>query len=180
MKQNDEAIFLLNLKKVIKMISELNINEFHRVLDEMTVEGTPSYKGNLLIFFTINFSDKPFYGFVSKNEFAISKNSNIKSMPYLIRGNFKKFEDKTEVDYEIKPIKFGYYWIKIMSIIFLIVALVALFVFISTFYHYGEINPIILVFFFMLFLSIFANVDLYLKKKNFEKLFLKKLKIKNF
>ena len=101
-------------------------------------------------------------------------------MPYLIRGNFKKFEDKTEVDYEIKPIKFGYYWIKIMSIIFLIVALVALFVFISTFYHYGEINPIILVFFFMLFLSIFANVDLYLKKKNFEKLFLKNLKIKNF
>ena len=93
MKQNDEAIFLLNLKKVIKMISELDINEFHRVLDEMTVEGTPSYKGNLLIFFTINFSDKPFYGFVSKNEFAISKNSNIKSMPYLIRGNFKKFED---------------------------------------------------------------------------------------
>lgn len=161
------------------MISELNFEEFHKTLNELTVEGTPSYKGNLLIFFTINFSEKPFYGFVSKNEFAISKNSNIKSMPYIIRGDFKKFEDKTEVDYEIKLIKFGYYWIKLMSIIFLIIALLALFVVFSTFYNRGEINPMILVFFFTLFFSIFANVDLYLKKKKFEKLFLKNLKIKN-
>ena len=159
------------------MISELSINEFHKILNEMTIEGTPSYKGSFFAFFTINFSNKPFYGFVSKNDFEISKNSNIKSIPFTIRGNYKKNGEKTEVNYEIKPIKFGYYWIKVMSIIFLVIGLVALFGVISTYYHHGEISPIILVFFFMLFFSIFANVDLYLKKKNFEKLFLKTLKI---
>ena len=51
------------------MISELSINEFHRTLNEMTVEGTPSYKGSFFAFFTINFSNKPFYGYVSKSEF---------------------------------------------------------------------------------------------------------------
>lgn len=159
------------------MISELSINEFHRILNEMTVEGTPSYKGSFFAFITINFSNKLFYGFVSKNDFEISKNSNIKLVPFTIRGNYKKNGEKTEVDYEIKPIKFGYYWIKIMSIIFLVIGLVALFGVISTYYHHGEISPIILVFFFTFFLSIVANVDLYLKKRNFEKLFLKTLKI---
>ena len=159
------------------MISELNFEEFHKILNELTVEGTPSYKGSLFAFFTINFSDKPFYGNISKYDFAISKNSNINLVPFTISGNYKKSGDKTKVDYEIQPIKFGYYWIKVMSILFLIISLVALFGVISTFYHHGEISPIILLFFFTLFFSIFANVDLYLKKKNFEKLFLKKLKI---
>jgi len=161
------------------MISELNFEEFHKILNNLTVEGTPSYKGSFFVFFTINFSDNPFYGYVSKSEFAISKNSNIKLVPFTIRGNYEKNGDKTEVDYEIQPIKFGFYWIKVMSIIFLIIGLVALFGVISTFYHHGEISPNILIFFFMLFLSTFANVDLYLKKKNFEKLFLKTLKINN-
>lgn len=161
------------------MISELNFEEFHKILNELTVEGTPSYKGSLFAFFTINFSDKPFYGYISKHDFEISKNSNIWLVPFTICGNYKKSGDKTEVDYEIQPIKFGYYWIKVMSIIFLIIGLVVLYGVISTFYHHGEISPIILLFFFTLFFSIFANVDLYLKKKNIEKLFLKKLKINN-
>ena len=41
------------MKKTIKMISELSINEFHRTLNEMTVEGTPSYKGSFFAFFPL-------------------------------------------------------------------------------------------------------------------------------
>ena len=159
------------------MISELNFEEFHNALNKLTVEGTPSYKGSFFAFFTINFSDKPFYGFISKQEFEISKNSSIKLVPYTIRGNFKKNGDKTIVDYEIQPVKFGYYWIKALSIIFLVIGLIALLGVVSTFYHHGEISPIVSVFFFTFFLSFFANINLYLKKKNFEKLFLKKLRI---
>ena len=159
------------------MISELSINEFHRTLNEMTVEGTPSYKGSFFAFFTINSSNKPFYGYVSKSEFAISKNSNIKLVPFTIRGNYKKNGDKTEVDYEIQPIKFGNYWIKFMPIS---VLLISIFLFLLNINNKDFVNSQLIIFIlFTLFFSIFANVDLYLKKKNFEKLFLKTLKINN-
>ena len=159
------------------MISELSINEFHRTLNEMTVEGTPSYKGSFFAFFTINFSNKPFYGYVSKSEFAISKNSNIKLVPFTIRGNYKKNGDKTEVDYEIQPIKFGNYWIKFMPIS---VLLISIFLFLLNINNKDFVNSQLIIFIlFTLFFSIFANVDLYLKKKNFENLFLKTLKINN-
>ena len=159
------------------MISELSINEFHRTLNEMTVEGTPSYKGSFFAFFTINFFNKPFYGYVSKSEFAISKNSNIKLVPFTIRGNYKKNGDKTEVDYEIQPIKFGNYWIKFMPIS---VLLISIFLFLLNINNKDFVNSQLIIFIlFTLFFSIFANVDLYLKKKNFEKLFLKTLKINN-
>ena len=157
------------------MISELSINEFHITLNEMTVEGTPSYKGSFFAFFTINFSNKSFYGYVSKSEFAISKNSNIKLVPFTIRGNYKKNGDKTEVDYEIQPIKFGNYWIKFMPIS---VLLISIFLFLLNINNKDFVNSQLIIFIlFTLFFSIFANVDLYLKKKNFEKLFLKTLKI---
>ena len=86
------------------MISELSINEFHRTLNEMTVEGTPSYKGSFFAFFTINFFNKPFYGYVSKSEFAISKNSNIKLVPFTIRGNYKKTEIKQKLIMKSNPL----------------------------------------------------------------------------
>ena len=83
------------------MISELSINEFHRTLNEMTVEGTPSYKGSFFAFFTINFSNKPFYGYVSKSEKSteviryLAEKSN-RSFPIIGVGGIHSAEDAIE------------------------------------------------------------------------------------
>ena len=60
------------------------------------------------------------------------------------------------------------------------VLLISIFLFLLNINNKDFVNSQLIIFIlFTLFFSIFANIDLYLKKKNFEKLFLKTLKINN-
>lgn len=162
------------------MISNHEISEFEEKFKELTKIGNPSLKGNPLAVFSLNFSQKPFYGYVNQSGFRITKNANIIVIPYLIAGEFKKKGNRTEVKYEIIPMKFGYYWIRIFPVIFNILGLIALVI------NYKSIEFETLnfakVLFVLLLIEVFFLLPLIITeilKARFEKKFLKELKIQN-
>ena len=161
------------------MTSEYNIKDFREKLLELTKEGYPLNKGNPFAIFSINFSSKPFYGNIYESTFKITKNANINLLPYLIEGKFKKNGNVTLLNYEIIPMKFGYYWIKFFPILINFIGIVALL------FNLKNIDSDILNTKFLFFVFI-AELILILpllitkiRKKKFEKEFLRSLKIKN-
>lgn len=161
------------------MISEYEFSEFKNKLTELTKDGYPMFKGNPFAMFTINFSSKPFYGNILSKEFKITKNSNVSPLPYLILGKFRKNGNFTEVNYEIKPMKFGHYWIRFFPIIGNIILLSVLFFNLAEMnIDFTEIKTYILIILFELFIF-FPTYLTKLQLKNFESKFKKELKIKN-
>ena len=161
------------------MTSEFNIEEFKGKLKELTKNGYALIKGNPFAIFSINFSDKPFYGNIYESEFKITRNANLNLVPYVIIGNFKKSGKQTAVKYEIKPMKFGYYWIRFFPILINIVGIVALLLNLKNIdKNIFTIKSFIIVFMVELFL-LFPILLTEMKKRKFEKEFLNKLKINN-
>lgn len=164
-----------------EMISTYEISKFKEKLNELTKSGYPLLKGNPLgVFFSLNFSPKPFYGYVYESEFKITKNTNINVIPYLIVGKFKKKAKFTEVTYQIIPMKFGYYWIRIIPLLFNIIGIIALAINYSSI-DFENFNYTTGLLFFLLceFFLLLPLLITYISKKKFEKKFLKELKIQN-
>ena len=101
------------------MISKINIIEFSRNLQNNTKYGNPKIKGTPFAVFTlIGDSNKIFFGNYNKTNFALTKNATFFPTPFIISGNIKsKNNIESEIIYEIKPIGFGYYWLKYMPLV---------------------------------------------------------------
>jgi len=161
------------------MTSEYNIEEFKGKLNELTKNGYALIKGNPFAIFSINFSDKPFYGNIYESEFKITRNANLNLVPYVIIGNFKKSGKQTAVKYEVKPMKFGYYWIRFFPILINIVGIVALLLNLKNIdKNIFNTKFFVIIFIVELFL-LFPILHTEMKKRKFEKEFLNKLKINN-
>jgi len=104
------------------MISKLNLSEFVNELEENTTKGNPSIKGTPLVILTI-FEDtkKKFYGEFNKSSFRLTRNSVFYPIPYIFEGKINvKNDSSTNISLKIKPIWFGYLWIRILPIFALI------------------------------------------------------------
>ena len=165
------------------MVSELNVIEFKNKLTDLTVDGNPFLKGSPLALLSINFSNKIFYGRLEKHEFYITKNANLLLTPFLISGEFKKEGKFTEVEYEISPLKFGYYWMKMYPIITNTILFTIIIFNISEF-PFEKVNLNFAIKFLLIFIALEAFLFsplLYLKKSKIalERKFLKNFEIRN-
>ncbi len=159
------------------MISEYEFNDFKNNLDQLTKKGNPLIKGNPLASLSLNFSTKPFYGNISKNKFIISKNANMNLVPYLIRGTFKKRGNQTEIFYEIIQMRFAYHWFRIFPFVGNVIGSIFIIKNLETIIkalNFWEILFVLLIIEVLLFAPIFTNR---IKKRKFEKEFIKRMKI---
>jgi hypothetical protein len=69
---------------------------------------------------TLNTSSKPFYGVVDSSKFRLTKNSSLFPTPFIIHGTFKPIGNETQLNYQIRPIWFGYLWIRFFPVFGLI------------------------------------------------------------
>ena len=104
------------------MESKIDIVEFRNRLSKNTSIGNPNINGTPLVILTmLDSSNKKFYGRINNNSFEITRHSTFYPIPYKIKGDFKSDNDsKTKVKYVIKPIWFGYLWIRIIPAIFVL------------------------------------------------------------
>ncbi|MEO5776017.1 MAG: hypothetical protein ABIQ27_03880 [Flavobacterium sp.] len=151
------------------MISKINPAEFSERLNKNTKYGSPRILGTpFSVFYAFGESEKIFFGTYNKTKFELTKNTIIYATPFIISGEFKsKKNNQTEINYELKPIGFGYYWLKYFP-------LIAFVMFNLTFYSVSESFEIVLI-----MNSIIAGLALFLhfsvkwKKKKLENDFIK-------
>lgn len=101
------------------MNSKITIAEFRERLNKHTKYGNPKIKGTPFGVLSISReSDKIFFGIHDRNKFELTKNFVLQLTPYIISGEIQtKNNNQTEVNFEIKPIGFAYYWMKYVLII---------------------------------------------------------------
>ena len=127
------------------MISKINIEEFRERLNKNTKLGNPKTKGTPFAVLSISGeSEKPFFGTFDKTKLELTENATLFSTPYIISGEINpKNDTQTEIIYEVKPIGFGYYWLKYMPIFGIIVFNLILFIESASLKAFQIINPII-------------------------------------
>jgi len=104
------------------MISKLSKSEFINRLEKNTKIGDPIIKGTPFVIFTIfGQTNKKFYGQFSKSNFLLTKNAVIFPIPYIFEGKFNSISNaSTEISLKVRPIWFGYLWIRILPVLTLI------------------------------------------------------------
>ncbi|MBF7091265.1 hypothetical protein IUY40_06910 [Flavobacterium sp. ALJ2] len=153
------------------MVSKINIAQFRERLNKNTKYGNPRIKGTPFAVFSISGeSNKSFYGTYDKAKFELTKNSTLFPAPFIISGKINsKNNTQTEITYEVKPIGFGYYWLKYMPTIGILMFNLVLYTQSEPSKVYIIINPIIFGF------AIISRFYLLRKKKklvtDFEKVF---------
>jgi len=97
------------------MISRLSTTDFYKRLKDNTKIGNPIIKGTPFAgYVKIGEFNKPFFGDFDDSKFRLTKNSSISPIPYIIHGFIKsKNDSETEISIDIKPIGFGFYWIRL-------------------------------------------------------------------
>ena len=125
------------------MISKINSIEFIERLNKNTKLGNPKIKGTPFAITSISGeSDKTFFGTFDKTKFELTENATLFPTPYIISGEINpKSETQTEINYEVKPIGFGYYWLKYIPIFGLIVFNLILYTQSASLKAYQIINP---------------------------------------
>lgn len=105
------------------MISRLNTRDFIKRLKDNTKYGNPKIKGTPFAgYVKLGEFNKKFFGDFDDSKFRLTKNSSLFPTPYIIQGFIKsKGDSETEVSIEIKPIGFGYYWIRLFPLTLLII-----------------------------------------------------------
>ncbi len=105
------------------MIADIGIEEFRKRFVENTKIGNTKYIGTpFQVFNVIGENGKKFYGKLNMNQFTVTSNAILFSSPFALEGNIKPLDNfQTEIVYEIKPLKFGYYWMKYLPIVMLVV-----------------------------------------------------------
>lgn len=105
-----------------KMVSKLNKSEFIKRLEQNTKIGDPKIKGTPFAVLTMfGMSRKKFYGEYTETDFQLTKNAVIFTIPYIFEGTLKTIDEtSTEILFNIKPIWFGYLWIRVLPVLGLI------------------------------------------------------------
>lgn len=102
------------------MISNISEDDFEKRLKSNVEFGNIKVKGiPFHMFYLLVKSDKIFFGTYGKNKFEITENFGLLfPNTYRISGDYKsKSNNQTEVNYEIKPLGFVYYWNRYMFLI---------------------------------------------------------------
>ena len=110
-------------KKIIQLESKFDINEFRNNLIKLTKKGNPKIMGTPFAIFELlggEFS-KPFFGQITESKFKITLNKLFFPTPYVLEGEIHKTKTNFTIDYIIKPIWFGYLWIRIIPLLFITV-----------------------------------------------------------
>lgn len=105
------------------MISKLNKSDFIERLEQNTKIGDPKIKGTpFAVFSMFGKTRMKFYGEYSNSAFRLTKNANLYPIPYIFQGTIKsKDKTSTEISLNIKPIWFGYLWIRVLPALALII-----------------------------------------------------------
>ncbi|MEC4003136.1 hypothetical protein OX283_000575 [Flavobacterium sp. SUN052] len=130
------------------MTSKINTVAFSNRFKENTKFGNPKIVGTLFhIFFIKGDSRKLFFGNYDKNKFELTKNSIFFFTPFVIFGTFRyKKENQTEINYQIKPIGFVYYWFKYFPVIAILFGNLIFYTQSVTFDNYLRLNILLLCF----------------------------------
>lgn len=104
------------------MQSKIDITEFKRRLSKNTIIGNPNINGTPLVIFSLFYSSHhKFFGRINGNRFEITTHTTFRSIPYKIKGEINsEIDSKTNINYKIKPIWFGYLWIRIIPALFVL------------------------------------------------------------
>lgn len=130
------------------MVSKINITEFRERLHKNTKIGNPKIKGTPFAVISISrYSNKTFFGTYDNTKFELTENATLFPTPYFISGEINpKNDTQTEIIYEVKPIGFGYYWLKYMPIFGIIVFNLILYIESAPLKVYQIMNPVMLCF----------------------------------
>lgn len=146
------------------MTTRLTYKEFESRLTDLTRIGEPTIMGTPFAILTIfDFSGKPFYGLFDKSKFQLARNK-ILPLPtgYIVTGTYSEADNKTILNYEIKPIAFAYYWIRTAPILFFLFINAVLFFNLRTF----ELDVILVLNGLVLLVTILVlTVDRFQKKR---------------
>ena len=155
------------------MVSKISIVEFRERLVKNTKYGNPKIKGTpFAIFSKFGESNKSFYGTYNEAKFELTKNSTLFPAPFIISGKFNSTSNnRTEIVYEVKPIAFGYYWIKYLPIFGILMFNLILYMDSRPVEMYTIINLILLGFF------IISRIYMWRKKSKLIAVFEKKFEI---
>jgi hypothetical protein len=155
------------------MVSKISIIEFRERLVKNTKYGNPKIKGTPFAVFSISGElNKSFYGTYNEVKFELTKNSTLFPAPFIISGKFNSTSNnRTEIVYEVKPIGFGYYWIKYLPIFGILMFNLILFMESTPVEMYTIINLILLGFF------IISRIYMWRKKSKLISVFEKKFEI---
>ena len=146
------------------MVSKINITEFRERLHKNTKIGNPKIKGTPFAVLTISgVSEKPFFGTFDKTKFKLTENATLFPTPFTISGEINpKNDTQTEINYEVLPIGFGYYWLKYMPIIGIFVFNLILYTQSAPLKAYQIMNPIMFSF------IVFSRFYMWRKKNKIE------------
>ncbi len=158
------------------MTSKLGLSDFKNRLSNHTKIGDPKIKGTPFAIFTIfGQSGKKFYGDFDNSSFQLTENASFFPLPYVIKGTFKSQNNsETRLSYKIKPIWFGFLWVRILPIL----ALILINGILLTQNQRIETEIILIINIFLLFMFLPILILNY-KKKRMEKEFREIFKIKD-
>ena len=144
------------------MTSKLSVSDIKNRLSHHTKIGDPQIKGTPLAIFTIfGQTGKKFYGDFDNLSFQLTKNAPLFPLPYIIQGTFRSINNsETRLSYKIKPIWFGFLWVRILPILAMIVINIVLF----TQSQRIETEIILIINFFLLFMFLPIIILNYKKK----------------
>lgn len=114
-----------SVKGMRNVTSRLNLQDFEDKLHNVVTIGDPSIMGTPLAANALfKNSEKKFYGSFDDRSFQLTKNISLISpiaIPYILKGIYSVEKDSTtKISYEVKPIWFGYLWIRLLPLILLI------------------------------------------------------------
>ncbi len=126
------------------MISKISITEFRERLNRNTKLGNPKIKGTPFAVITKSGeSEKPFFGAFDKTKFKLTENATLFPTPFTISGEINpKNDTQTELIYKVKPIGFGYYWLKYMPFVGILIFNLILYTQSAPLKVYQIMNPI--------------------------------------
>lgn len=156
---------------LVRMQSKLNITEFREKLKSSTKIGYPQLKINTplnLFFFD---SSKSFYGRYDDTTFYITLNYRITHSSYVIKGNYKLFNKRLQIRYEIIP-KFKHQ--KYFLLLWLVCG-IGMLIYINL--KFGNKNGIMITNIFLLLMLICGSFHYKLGKRTIEKKFRKTFEI---
>jgi hypothetical protein len=144
------------------MISRLGKSEFVKRLEENTEIGDPYIMGTPLVIMTIfGKTKKRFYGEYNKSGFRLTKNAILHPTPYVFEGEIHQQNNSgIEVSLTIKPIWFGYLWIRILPIFAFI------FINVLMINYFSEIELDTIFFIELLLLLLFLPIWITIRQKN--------------
>jgi hypothetical protein len=103
------------------MTSRLTTKDFRSRLEELTRQGQPWVMGTPFCVLYFNFGSQPFFGEIEDSTFRLTNNSAFSPGGSIIEGRFSGDAASAKVEYEIRTMKFPYFWIRFIPLLGLLV-----------------------------------------------------------